>query len=676
MTVSQKQLDQKLTIYLILTIVIFVSLGARLFYLQVLSTQAFQTRSEENKTRLILLPARRGDILDRNGQVLATSKPVFSISVTDINLVKKEEELQRLVDIIGQPGITVDSIKEKLKNYRRAYEPVEIARLPWGKEGLGVITRIEEMRQELPGIIIQENPMRYYPNGPVAGHVLGYVGQIDEKELEENIQYNYRINDKIGKSGVEKVAELQFVNGEKIGLRGKKGYQRVEVNVHNFPIKELVTIPPTPGSNVVLTLDLDLQKALEDALDQVIADARKNNQKAGAAAAVIIDPNTGAILALASKPDMNPNDFVDGSFEEKKSYYNDSILKPEFNRAVRGVYPPGSTFKLITGIAALEAGAVDSDDTVNCTGAYWRPPYIRCWKPHGTVDFVKAVAQSCNTYFQNAAHLVGIDRIVEVARQFGLGEKTGTPDLLGEQEGLLPTPQWKKEISAILINRKYENKRKQLEEKYRELFAQAQTAEEIEKLEKARTAELEVLEANYQIEYNFETTWHPFDTYNTSIGQGSNNYTVLQLANYVATIANGGKRFTPYLIDRIVTPEGEVLKQFAPQLINQVAISQETMSLVKKGMLAVTQPGGTAYSVFKDLPIPVAAKSGTAQTGRVGDVKNEDFHGTFIAFAPADNPQLAFAGIIEYGGGGAATAGKVAKMVFEHYFGYTTEDNM
>ncbi len=670
---SKKKLNKVLKIYLSIVIIIFISLISKLFYLQIVSSNDYKMQSDDNRIRLVIKEARRGDIQDRNSNSLATSIPVFSISMSNMGTVEQEETINKLVDILNMPEITPEYIKEKLKSHYRLYEPVEIIKLPWSSENpeaLEIITRIEERRMELPGVIIQEVPRRYYPYGNLAGHILGYVGAINKEELDKNKQYGYGLNDIIGKKGIEKTLELREINDQIIGLRGKKGVTQMEVNVHNRSVRKLVDIPPTPGHSVELTLDINVQKAMETKMNEIISEVKEKNPKAGAAGAVVLDVNTGEILAISSKPDIDPNDFVNGKYEEKFDYYHNIKPGPWWNRALQEVYPPGSTFKMITGMAALEYADLDPYYTINCAGRYWKTPFIKCWSVHGKVNLFTALAVSCNTYFQYAGDIAGIENIVKVGKQFGLGNKTGARDIDGENNGLLPTPEWKKEYNSVIINKRYNNKRQKLDEKYGELIAQADSAEDIKELERQKSRETNKLESQYKIDYNFGTTWHPFDTYNISIGQGSNQYTVLQLANYIATLANAEKRRKPYLVKKIISPEGKIIKNYKPEVIENLAVSKDTLDSIKVAMKKVTEPGGTAYYLFSNFPenIKVAAKTGTAQTGRVGDDKNSDYHGVFVAYAPADNPEIAFAGVIEYGEHGGTSAGKVAKAVFEEYF--------
>jgi penicillin-binding protein 2 len=341
-----------------------------------------------------------------------------------------------------------------------------------------------------------------------------------------------------------------------------------------------------------------------------------------------------------------------------------------YNRVFQGTYPPGSTFKMITGMAALEAG-VKPSETIVCKGRYWRAPYIKCWSVHGTVDFYEALAGSCNTYFQDAGRRAGIDMVAKIAGEFGLGEKTNTLGVINESDGILPDPQWKEALYDPIVKKNYEEKRKTLKEEYEASLSKLKGDAEKEEATEDYENDLNLLEAQYKIDYRFYTTWQPYDTFNTSIGQGSNNYTVIQLCNYVSTIANGGNRYRPYLVDRVISPAGKVVQQYKPELLNKVSVSAENLAIVRRAMKAVIDPGGTSYSLFSSFPsnIGVGAKTGTAQTGLTGDRKNKDFHGVFFAFAPYDDPQIAFASIVEYGESGGASGGQIAKAVFEEYFG-------
>jgi len=671
---EERKLDEKLTAFFVALVVVFSVLVLRLFDLQILQGSVFQARAEANATRLIPIPARRGDILDRNGEVLATSQPVFVVSFSPFGLSEEDvnQVASRLASLLGNPEITPETIKQMIAEQPRRYEPVEIARLPWGEPAaMDLVTRLEENSADLPGVSISTEPVRYYPYGPLAGHVLGYVGRITREELEQFADRKYGLNDLIGKIGLERLYESYPVEEQDYGLRGQKGVQRVAVDARNRPVDDPEpVIAPAPGTNLVTTLDLKLQQVLEQSLDRFIAAAREKNPKAGGAAAVVLDVRSGAILAMASRPVLNPNDFVDGLSAQERAYYEDPRLRPFLNRAVQGTYPPGSTFKMITGMAALASGAVTPEFSITCGGRYWQAPYIKCWDTHGKVNLYRAFAVSCNTYFQHAGFLAGVQEIVRVGRECGLGEKTGARDVTAEAGGLLPSPEWKRETWAAGLERDYAQKRKDLERKYQDLLAGA-GPEEQKRLLRQKEQDEKLLEAEFRINYNFHTKWQPFDTFNLAIGQGASAFTMLQMANYVATLANGGQRWQPYLVQRLVTADGRTVAEFGPQLVHRVELEPEVLAHVREGMRRVAQPGGTAASLFADFPahLQVAGKTGTAQTGLATDDPNKDFHGVFVGFAPFDRPEIAVAVIVEYGESGAGSAAKVAREVFRAYFG-------
>ena len=658
---KRSEIQKRLQHFIWVIIAIFAILVFRLFYLQIVKAEEFQAQSEQNRTRFVTLLPKRGDILDRNQNVLATTAPFFAVRIANVGQ-DLESVVSKTVAIINDPELKKDEVMEKLASNPYKYEPVEIYRFPSDAEGARIVSRIEELRDELIGVEIVSVPQRIYPEGELAGHAIGHLGEITKEELQSLQEEHYAAGDILGKSGIEYFMEET--------LKGEKGYRQIEVNAQNRFVRELLAVPPLAGNNVILTLDAGLQKALEESLARIIAQAKKENPKSNAGAGVVIDVRSGEILALASLPAVNPNDYVDGGYNKKIDYYENQNLKPSLNRATMATYPPGSTFKPITGLAALDSGRVKvNDQPITCNGAYWKKPNIKCWSSHGKVDFYRGFAVSCNTYFQYIGEKAGIDAIVKVGKEFGLGEKTGSPHLT-ELSGLLPSPEWKQQTSAAIVDRRYQAKREELNNEYDELLANAATAEEKEKLLKEKEKKLNQLEAYYRIDYNFETTWQPFDTYNTSIGQGSNSYTMLQLANYIATLANGGTRYVPYLVEAVIDAGGNELERFEPQVAYQVSVSQEDMAAVRKGMELVTEPGGTAYARFSDFPkeIKIAGKTGTAQTSRAGDNKNKDFDGIFVGFAPYDEPEIALAIIVEYGTGGSVSAAKVARDVFIDYF--------
>jgi len=663
------EFKKRLKIYTAVVIALLVILAIRLAIVQLFFNEVYQTQAKDNRIRLVAIKAPRGEIYERNANILAANKLVYTLSLTFLQLGDQQQVINNLVSLVQDyyPDMTSDFIEDKIEKQKfRLFEPVIIIRdIPWE-----LVVKLEENRRDLPGVSVVVEPLRYYPQAALAGHVLGYIHSINSEELARVEASKYSINSLIGKSGIEKQYE-QY-------LRGKDGARQVEVDARGRPIRELVTLEPSPGNNLYLTLDMKLQRVLEKSMADTLKRLQVKYPKARVGSAVVLNVKTGEILAMCSDPPLDPNDWKGNLSLQRVPYYfpQGSAYNPmepgaEVNRALQSTYPPGSTFKPVTGMAALEKGGVDPlKSLVNCKGAYWIAPYIPCTGVHGNVNYYTGMATSCNTFFQEMGRRAGKDAIVWVGRQFGLGAKTGI-DLPDEESGLLPSPEWKKEKYARIVDKKYEVLQKQLAEKYEELLAEAQDDEQKRSLEKKLKQEKIKLEAQYEIDYGFETKWQAFDTFNMSIGQGDNDYTVIQLANYVATIANGGHLMKPYLVSRIVSHDNRVLKVFHPQLIHDVELKAESIRETQKAMLAVTQPGGTAHFLFYDFPkdIGVAAKTGTAQTGRAGDNQLKEFHGVFVAFAPYDDPEIAFAGVVEYGHHGSESAGYVARDIFEHYFG-------
>jgi len=666
-------LERTLRLYTWVIALIFIVLISRVAWLQLFKVDEFRLQAETNIIRKILDQAARGEIADRNGQVLATNRMVFNLtldylSLDDLSKDEQDQCIHRLVAILQDPNITYDSIKEAVAAQRnRLYEPIVIKRdIP-----IETVTVIEELKQELTGVSINVQPKRYYPYGSLAGHLLGYVHSIKE-ELELPEFADYGLGDLVGKTGLEKVYEHY--------LRGENGFRQMEVTASNRPVREILSVPSVPGDTLYLTIDLKLQQVMEQAFDEMLAEVQQKYPKAKAGAAVLLDVKTGKVLALVSRPALNPDDFNGNPLSQEKANYYFNISPPAlYNRAVQGSYIPGSAFKPIVGMAALEAAGLDPEkDYVTCSGKYWEPPYISCTGVHGRVNYCSGMAKSCNVYFQEIARRAGITEIGRVGAEFGLGRLTGI-DLPFESVGILPDLEWQEEEfekRSKSINQKIDNKIAELEQEYNEKIALAADEREKRSLENQLKSLKRTWESQRQQELQHYTTWHSWDTYNVGIGQGYNQYTIIQLANYVAAIANGGKLYTPYIVEKIVAADGTVVKEVSPQLKKIVDVSPETIAITQKAMVAVTQPGGTASSLFRHFPpeIKVGAKTGTVQPGRAGYDKTDDYDGTFIAFAPADDPQIAFAGIVEHGRSGYYSIGKVARDIFEEYFGLNEQE--
>jgi penicillin-binding protein 2 len=654
---------KRVKIYFYIILALFLMLAAKLAVVQLFYNDDYQIKARQNRVRILPVAATRGEIITSDGVLLASNELVYTVSINPIG--NSEEAIARLVSLLEPiyPEITADYVTQQIKAQgSRQYEPAVIRR----NIGWETVVQLEENRQYIPGLAIDVEPLRTYPEGRMAGHVLGYIHSINAEELLQHEDYS--MNSLIGKSGLEKQYEAL--------LKGVDGAVQVEVDSRGRPVGEMVTLDSVPGANLYLTLDSKLQTVLDDSMDQVLINLQKTRPKARVGSAVVLEVETGRVLALTSKPDLYPDDFKGNISTERAEYYfpqsdsyNPLLPGASTNRAIQTLYPPGSTFKPITAMAAIDKGALDPlKDYIVCSGSYWLAPYIACTGVHGRVNLYGAMAVSCNTYFQEAGRRAGKDQIIRVAQAFGLADRTGI-DLPYEVKGLVPTPEWKREINSILLEQRHTNDLKLIDQRYAEaLVSGNETERQQAAAEKQR--ELDRLEAQYKIDYQFDTNWQEYDTYNMSIGQGSNNYTVAELANYAATVANYGHLMQPYLVDKIEYPDGRTTS-VSPQQIHLADVSPRTLEEVRQAMSRVTQGNGSASFLFANFPadIKVAAKTGTAQTGRAGDDVLGEFHGVFIAFAPLENPKIAYAGVIEYGQQGGNTAGLVCKAVFEQYFG-------
>ena len=641
---------------------VFALLLGRLFWLQIMQEEIFLNKAVAQATRWIPEKASRGEILDCNGNVLVTNRPVYNLTLNYLGF--KDQDIARvveeLVQVLDDPDITVEAVQASIDaQASRLYEPILIKRdIP-----LDMVIRLEERRWQLPGILIETSPQRLYPYGGLLGHVLGYVHPIKE-ELDQPGFENYGLGDLVGKTGIEKSYEFE--------LKGTNGYREVTVNARNHPIEEVTNIPSVTGNSLQLTIDAELQTVLENTFDEVLASVAKTYPKANAGAAVILDVNTGGVLSMVSRPIAYPEDFNGNSMsQEKADYYFNQQPAALYNRAIQGSYVPGSTFKPITGMAALASGNLTLQTVITCSGAYWYKPYIKCTGVHGSLTYYQAMARSCNVYFQEAARRAGIGNIGMIGHALRMDAKTGL-DLPYEGAGLLPSLNWQSiEFSrrTDVINKDTDDQLAALEEEYLPLIAAADSEQEQRRLERERNSKRNTLEARRRERLNADTTWRDADTFNTGIGQGYNQYTIIEMAAYVATIANGGTYYTPYVVQRVVDSDGRVKSEHAPDG-QRVDIEQWILDATKQAMTTAAKPGGTAYGAFVGLPYGIGggAKTGTAQPGRTGYIKNKDFDGLFICFAPAENPQIAFACVMEHGNSGSGSAGQVAKGILEYYF--------
>ncbi len=567
---------------------IFVILICRLVYLQLVAGDYYHSLAEGNRLRAIPIAAMRGIMYDRNGQILVGSRPSFMVTYVPTKDSMTDDELKELSQLINQPE---DKLREKIQKVKSAYVPTVLAT----DLTQDIVTKIEERRNELPGISVDVQPIRYYPYNEMAAQIFGYVGQIDEEDMK-------RLEGQEGVSNITQIGRAGLESYYDDILRGKDGGRQVEVDAAGSPVKEMERKNPVAGHNIHLTIDLNLQQAAEDAMDKQVA----NGIGTHGIAAVAIDPNTGAVLAMASRPSFNPNWFTRGITAKEWAQINDNPNHPMENRAIAGEYPPGSTFKLITGSAALELKKVTPDEMIFDSGRHWLVDMRNAGgEALGWINFTEALAKSDNVYFYEMGRRVGIEKLAEYARMFGMGKKTGIA-LRGEASGLVASEEYKKKA--------------------------------------------------------FNQDWYLGDTFNSAIGQGFQLVTPLQAAMIVSEVANGGIQYRPFIVNRIDNLDGTPYKIFAPEQVGTLAVSRSTLDLIREGMRNVTEESGTAGSLFAGFPIQVAGKTGTAEN--FGGVD----HGWFVAYAPFDHPRIVIAVLVEQGGYGGVASGPIVKMMLEEFF--------
>lgn len=567
---------------------IFVVLICRLVYLQIVAGDYYHSLAEGNRLRAIPIAAMRGIMYDRNGQILVGSRPSFMVTYVPTKDGMTDDELKELSQLINQPE---DKLREKIQKVKSAYVPTVLAT----DLTQDIVTKIEERRNELPGISVDVQPIRYYPYNEMAAQIFGYVGQIDEEDMK-------RLEGQEGVSNITQIGRAGLESYYDDILRGKDGGRQVEVDAAGSPVKEMERKNPVAGHNIHLTIDLNLQQAAEDAMDKQVA----NGIGTHGIAAVAIDPNTGAVLAMASRPSFNPNWFTRGITAKEWAQINDNPYHPMENRAIAGEYPPGSTFKLITGSAALELKKVTPDEMIFDSGRHWLVDMRNAGgEALGWINFTEALAKSDNVYFYEMGRRVGIEKLAEYARMFGMGKKTGIA-LRGEASGLVASEEYKKKT--------------------------------------------------------FNQDWYLGDTFNSAIGQGFQLVTPLQAAMIVSEVANGGIQYRPFIVNRIDNLDGTPYKIFAPEQVGTLAVSRSTLDLIREGMRNVTEESGTAGSLFAGFPIQVAGKTGTAEN--FGGVD----HGWFVAYAPFDHPRIVIAVLVEQGGYGGVASGPIVKMMLEEFF--------
>jgi len=584
-------------------VLLAAALLGRAYYLQIVQQEHYLQRAESNRISLVPAAPHRGLILDRQGRILAENYSAFTLELT-------RTRIDDLDATLAEVGELVEITPGQLRRFRRLLsESHEFETVPLkSKLSDEEVAILAANRYRLPGVEIKARLFRNYRAGPGMAHVLGFIGRINDRDLErlreEGREQNYRGSAHIGKTGLEQSYETL--------LHGRTGFDQMETDSSGRAVRMLSRIAPVPGKDLRLHLDVELQAVAEQAFGDFLGGL------------VAIDPNTGGVLALVSKPGFDPNLFVDGIDPETWKSLNESPERPMVNRVLRGIYPPGSTIKPLMALAGLELGLRTPSDSINDPGYYSLPNSrhrFRDWKPegHGVVDLRKSISQSCDTYYYRLAVDMGIDRMHDYLAKFGLGARTGI-DLEGESAGLLPSRDWKQR--------------------------------------------------------RWKQPWYPGETVIAGIGQGYHLTTPLQLAVMTAMLANGGKQVEPRLVDAVRDPHARDWQPLPGRTRGQVAIAPAHLELVRAGMLDVMSPGGTAARSAAGAPYTIAGKTGTAQVVGIRQgarydasklaLKHRD-HALFIAYAPAENPTIAVAVMVENGGSGSGTAAPVARAVFDYY---------
>jgi penicillin-binding protein 2 len=572
----------------LIVLCLFGILFLRLWFLQLLQGEEMQQRSEHNRIRLQDLPPWRGMILDRSGQVLVANRPSYELVVVLEDVGNIPLVAGRLAQLLR---LDPQQLTAQLQNGKKAgLHQVRIRTdLTWDE-----MVKVETFQPELPGALIQIQPKREYRLRGLACHTLGYLGEINDAQIKNPRFADYKIGDYLGKCGVELAWEKY--------LRGRRGSRRIEVDAYGRELGQLASVFPTPGANVYLTLDGRLQKEAEACLE------------GQAGAIVVLDPKNGNILALASSPTFSQEAFERGLTVQEWQKINHDPNHPLENRAAKGQYPPGSTFKIVMAVAGLEEKVITPDTVINCTGALPLGNHVfHCWrrKGHGPMKLHQAMVHSCDIYFYEVGRRLGIERIAKWSKRFGLGSPTGG-DLDKEMAGLVATSAWK--------------------------------------------------------EARFHRPWREGDTLSVAIGQGYNLTTPLQMARVVAAIANGGKVYKTHLVEKVESPSGEILYQAKPEVQARLEASPATLELVRQSLVGVVNDGTAKAARLPN--IQVAGKTGTAQVVALDpdDPKKKrarrlEDHAWFVAYAPAGDPRLAVAILVEHGGHGGEDAAPLARRI-------------
>lgn len=575
-----EDVKQRLNWLLIFIIICFSILVIILWYLQMIKGEEFKERAVENCIRSLVEDAPRGRIYDRQEELLVTNRPAVVVSIIPAEVDDLEKLSERLSRIIG---ISPEEISQTVKNYREnPFKPVKIL----DDCKTNKIVEIEERKDELKGVVLEVKPRRDYLYNDFAAHSLGYVGEIDKEELQQFGNPKFQGGDIIGKAGLEKYYDDI--------LRGEKGGKEVEVDASGQEIAVLLYQKPVPGEDLVLTIDRDLQLYAENLLF-----GKKGS-------IIVSDPNTGEILAMINRPSFSPNIFANGISSSDWQRLSSDADYPLTNRSVQGVYSPGSIFKVVTAVAALEEGVTNRNRKIYCSGSFELAGQVfTCWNEtgHGSLSMVNAIAHSCNVYFYTLGKDLGIERFNKYMQKLGVGEKTGI-DLPAEAMGIIPSAQWKeREVKEI---------------------------------------------------------WFPGDSINLSIGQGYLLLTPLQVQNVITAIAADGEIYKLHLVKKIISADGNTVKEIKPEIYRKLNFSPDTFKIVKEGLRQTILKGTGWRANIKELA--VAGKTGTAENPQ------GETHAWFIGFAPYENPEICITVFLENGGEGGEAAAPIARAMLEKYF--------
>ena len=602
--VELERFKERVFILQAVVVMCFLVLLTRLVYLQVVEHEDLLEQAENNRTAVLPTVPPRGTILDRNGVVLASNYSAYTLEITPSKTPDLESTIQQLSEIVDIQPRDRKRFK-RLREESKSFDSLPIRTRLTDEE----VARFSAQRYRFPSVEIKARLFRQYPYGELASHVVGYIGRINAREKEriedEDEDGNYRGTEYIGKLGVEQSYERE--------LHGTTGVQEVETSAGGRAIRRLSSRPAIPGRNVVLSIDIKLQKLVEDLY----------GQRRGAL--VAMDPNTGEVLAFVSKPTFDPNLFVDGIDSESWQMLNESIDKPLLNRALRGTYPPGSTYKPFMAMAALTNGKRSASTIINDSGSWTYGGHtFRSHGDHGLgpVDMVRSIVLSSNVYYYSLANEMGVDMIHDFMKPLGFGQITGI-DLPGEVRGVLPSTEWKRKT--------YKRPEQQ--------------------------------------------KWYGGETISLGIGQGYNTFTMLQLATATSSLANGGIKNTPRVVRATQDPLTHQEQAIAsPEPVN-LNFNPEHLNVVRNGLVGVTT-GGTSAQVFAGASYTSAGKTGTAQAVTIGQkdkynaskmAEHQRDHALYMAFAPADAPRIAVAVIVENAGFGAAHAAPIARRVFDYW---------